>query len=125
MYYLFLAEIFEKGVFCVNNNVQVATSVHILFMCVLPSQIPSIAEELSGKLPSKTLVYSLVSGIPLVRLKQLLRHSNIIQPQYTWNDNNNEKPWDYHMEITGTFTNREMLEQTCPLCINKQGIVNS
>ena len=53
-YFIFLvAELQQKGVMCVNNNRLVAASVHLLFLCVLPSQFPAVVEEIKDSLSSQ------------------------------------------------------------------------
>ncbi|KAK2551770.1 NADP-dependent oxidoreductase domain-containing protein 1 [Acropora cervicornis] len=40
----------EKGVNCGFDNIKVCSTVHILFLCCLPSQFPTVAKEIRGHL---------------------------------------------------------------------------
>jgi len=97
----------------------VASHVNILFLCVLPSQFTTVAEEIRGHIMKGCIVYSLVSAVSIPRLKQLLGYNNIIHPEIEFSEI--EAPWDYTMDITGAFCKREILEQTCPITWKKQG----
>ena len=118
---MFAAELQEKGVTCTSDSVEVARSVHILFLCVLPSQFPALAEDLRGRLSPRCLVYSFVATVPLSRLQRLLEFSNILRPDFLWEAKNAEKEWDFNMDITGMFAVKNALEQTCPLSFQKDG----
>ena len=109
------ADLQQRGVTCVHNNVQVAKSVHVLFICVLPSQLQALAEELKGRIPYRTLVYSFVSSLSALRLKQLLRHTNLIKPNFHFTEQSSTREWNYGLEVTSTFRSRKMLEKTCPI----------
>ncbi|OCT68190.1 NADP-dependent oxidoreductase domain-containing protein 1 [Xenopus laevis] len=77
-----LLDLQELGVHCSYDNVGLATWAQVLFLCCLPSQLPSICKEIRDHLKKACIVYSLVSAVPLPRLKQLLCHSSIIRPEY-------------------------------------------
>ncbi|KAK2169669.1 hypothetical protein LSH36_8g13001 [Paralvinella palmiformis] len=106
---------------CVSDNADVASHVNILFLCVLPSQFTTVAEEIRGHIMKGCIVYSLVSAVSIPRLKQLLGYNNIIHPEIEFSEI--EAPWDYTMDITGAFCKREILEQTCPITWKKQDCV--
>ena len=98
-----------------NNNVKVARSVHILFICVLPSQLQDLAGELKGQIPRQTLVYSFISSINVMRLKRLLRHTNLIKPNFHFTKESSNSEWNYALEVASTFRYKRMLEKTCPI----------
>lgn len=112
---LFFAEHFEeRGVTCCFDNTHVASSVHLLFLCVLPSQLAGVAEELRGHLSPRTLVYSFVSGISLVKLRQLLEHDNVIAATLRWNDDK-ASSWDLSLGVNECFERPAVVSQTFPL----------
>ena len=115
------AELQDQGVACVSDNRLIAKSVHLLFLCVLPSQINEVAEEIRGHISIRCTVYSFVSAVSVPRLKQLLRYSNIIRPQMEWNEQNVDKPYNYTLEVTGAFAIPEIIEKTCPLKVKAEG----
>ena len=50
------AELQGRGVACQSDNVEVACSVDILFLCILPSQLPVVAAELRDQLKQTCLL---------------------------------------------------------------------
>lgn len=103
------------------NNREVAASVHLLFLCILPSHLAYIAEEIKGYISNRCIVYCLASALTLPRVVQLLEHNQVILPQYEWDEQNvTRATWDYTLEITSAFANDRMIEQTCPLSFHKK-----
>lgn len=115
------AELQDKGVACVSDNALVAKSVHLLILCVLPSQLPQVANEIRGHITIRCLVYSFVSSVSVLRLKQLLGYSNLIRPEFEWDEQNLDKAWDYTMDVTGTFAVPDIIAKTCPLHVKAEG----
>jgi hypothetical protein len=116
--YLRTVELQEKGVPCISNNIDVASRVHILFLCVLPSQFATVAEDIKGHIRKGCIVYSVVSAVPIPRLKQLLAYSNILRPEFEWGPD--DQPWDHTLEVTAAFCRADILQLTCPLSLDKQ-----
>lgn len=111
----FVTEHFEeRGVTCCFDNTHVASSVHLLFLCVLPSQLPSVAEELRGHLSPRTLVYSFVTGTPLGKLKQLLEHESVIAATWRWDDEQ-ASTWELNLGVKECFGRSTVIGQTFPL----------
>ena len=104
---------------CISSNVDVASRVHILFLCVLPSQFATVAEDIKTHIQKGCIVYSLISAVPIPRLKQLLSYSNVLRPEYQWGTG--DEPWDHTLEVTAAFCRPEILQLTCPLSLNKKG----
>ena len=90
-------------------------------MCVLPSQIPSIAEELKHQIPSTVILYSLVSTYTTKKLKQLLLTSNIIHPEFSWTEESHQNVWDCTLNVNAALENPVTVEKTCPLGLKKSG----
>lgn len=112
------AELQEKGVTCTDNSSEVAQSVHILFLCVLPSQFPSLALDIRGHIQKHCIVYSFIPTIPLFKLRNMLDFTNVVHPVY---ECNSHKHWDYTEDITAVFANPVKLEHTCPLTLHREG----
>ena len=55
------------------------------------------------------------------RMRQLLEFTNIIRPEFEWSEESGANPWDYTLDVTGTFAVPKMVTQTCPLFLNKDG----
>ncbi|XP_036887227.1 NADP-dependent oxidoreductase domain-containing protein 1 [Sturnira hondurensis] len=74
---------FEKlGVQCFYSNLYLVGWANLVFLCCLPSQLPSICTEIQSSFKKACIVYSFVSAVPIPRLKNLLNHTNILRPQY-------------------------------------------
>jgi hypothetical protein len=76
MFYL-KADLKKKNVVCFFNNAKLAASVNILFLCVLPSQLPFILDEIKTCLPEKCILYNFVVGFSEKHLKLLLGEHNL------------------------------------------------
>ncbi|XP_013415154.1 NADP-dependent oxidoreductase domain-containing protein 1-like isoform X2 [Lingula anatina] len=114
-----LGDLQDRGVRCFHDNARVASSVHLLFICVLPSQLQTVGDEIKGLIPSQCVVYSLVNAVPISRLKHLLGTTNILKPQFKWDLENGNLPWDYTLDINGAIETMSMMKKTCPLYQNK------
>lgn len=116
----------EKGVECFFDNRKLATTVNVLFICVLPHQLQSVIDEIRPVLPKKCIIYSLVRTIPQNRLKNLIKPddvSYIFKPSYTYNSNTHEKQmkWNFSLDIIESLYKFEMFSLTNPLC-NRNGM---
>ena len=112
----------QRGVDCYYDNARLVNSVHVVFIGVLPSQLPSVAEELKDVLPSNVMIYVPSSGIPLRRLRQMLATTNILQPDYSWPPENQDKPWNHSVNINMALENKDVVEKTCPIFDDNSGI---
>lgn len=63
----FLAEFQALGVDCFYNNRKLVGWADVVFLCCLPSQLPSICSEVDKELKPSSVIYSLVTAIPLPR----------------------------------------------------------
>lgn len=115
-----LGELQDQGVQCFHNNSLLAASVHVLFLCVLPSQLPTVAEEIRGKISMHCVVYSCVAAVPITRLKQILHTTHIIKPEVVWSLDNVDKPWNCELSVNATLEDPVNINVTCPLSFNKE-----
>ena len=111
----------KTGVQCFHDNRRAAASAHLLFLCVLPSQVLEVAADIRGHITDGCIVYSLVAGVMLSRLQQLLEHTDIVKPHFTWPTDCSDREWCHQCEITATFADLTMVEKTCPLSASKDG----
>lgn len=103
-----------------HNNPLVAASVHVLFLCVLPSQLPSVIEEIERHLPKQTLVYCLVNHTKAPKLKRTLKTTNIIIPDFVFNSSAANK-WNSCKSVSQALEDEEMINNCCPLTQESQG----
>ena len=90
-------------------------------MGVLPSQLTGVADEVKDCLPSTTIIYVPTSGIPLRRLRQMLGTTNIVQPEFAWPVENQNKPWNHSVNINMALENKDVVDKTCPVCDDVSG----
>lgn len=124
-WYISTATLQEMGVQCFHDNQRAAASAHLLFLCVLPSQLPEVAADIRGHIRDGCTVYSMIAGVMLPRLQKLLQHTDIVKPHYTWSQDCSSRQWSHQCEITATFADPSMVEKTCPLSTNKDGKYSS
>ncbi|XP_045677913.1 NADP-dependent oxidoreductase domain-containing protein 1 [Phyllostomus hastatus] len=77
-----LDEFQKLEVQCFYDNSHLVGWANLVFLCCLPSQLPSICTEIQNSFRKACIVYSFVSAVPIPRLKNLLNHTNILRPQY-------------------------------------------
>ncbi|KAJ8309313.1 hypothetical protein KUTeg_014187 [Tegillarca granosa] len=105
----------NKGTDCFYDNIKLVSTSHIIFLCVLPSNIPSVIEEIKDHVPKHSIVYSLASSYTIKKLKQLLIGSSILRPEYTWDSESEVNTWDYSVNISTALEDPVVVEKTCPL----------
>ena len=111
----------QRGVECYYDNVRLVTSVHVVFVGVLPSQLTVVADEIKDYLPATTIIYVPTSGIPLRRLRQMLGSTSIVQPEFSWPAENQNKPWNHSINVNMALENKDVVEKTCPICDDISG----
>ncbi|BFZ12016.1 hypothetical protein BsWGS_15055 [Bradybaena similaris] len=117
----------DKGVECYFNNRRLVSSVHVVILCVLPSQMFSVAEEIKDCISSSQIVISHFSSFPARRLSQILCSSNIISLMLRWSGENPEMmKYDHSRDVIAALENRETVLHTCPIGAQKaDGIVST
>ncbi|XP_053545222.1 NADP-dependent oxidoreductase domain-containing protein 1 [Bombina bombina] len=109
-----LRELQELGVQCFYNNVALASWAQVLFLCCLPSQLPTVCAEIRNHLQESCIVYSLASAVPLPRLKQLLSHSSVIRLKYRYESKVNEQELDKKGTITAVLRDASVVKTLIP-----------
>ncbi|XP_031449011.1 NADP-dependent oxidoreductase domain-containing protein 1 isoform X4 [Phasianus colchicus] len=77
-----LSDLQKLGLTCFYDNAQLAAWADVLFLCCLPSHVPSVCSAVQPAIRKPCIVYSLITAVPLPRLKQLLCYNAIVRPQY-------------------------------------------
>lgn len=114
--YLFLGELEKRGVFCTDRCEEVAGSSHLIFLCVLPNQLPLVAESIRSKISPLCYIYSLVSATPAKKLQTILNHDLIIHPMYEFHNHMEDLGnWNISKDVLGSFGVTSLLTQTCPI----------
>ncbi|XP_006884834.1 PREDICTED: NADP-dependent oxidoreductase domain-containing protein 1 [Elephantulus edwardii] len=108
-----LGEFQELGIQCFYQNTHLVTWANVVFLCCLPAQLPSICVEIQRQLTKTCVVYSLVTAIPVPRLKLLLNHTSILRPHYQC-VKKSDNIWGANMEITAALQDPAILRATCP-----------
>ncbi|XP_060068461.1 NADP-dependent oxidoreductase domain-containing protein 1-like [Ylistrum balloti] len=109
----------NKGVDCAHDNIKLASTSHLIFLCVLPSHIQTVAEEICEHLPRASIVYSFVSTYTPKRLKQLLGTSSVMKPEYSWSEESERNTWNCNINVNSALEDPEIVEKTCPIGYRK------
>jgi hypothetical protein len=116
----------SQGVVCVRSNAVVASSVSVLFVCCLPAQLPLVAADIRESLDAHTIVFSVVTAVPVSRLKRLLGTANVVRPEMEMENvaaPQQSLKWDVSRGVGSAFELTDVVEMTCPLSENKSGNV--
>ncbi|MBI2279796.1 MAG: pyrroline-5-carboxylate reductase [Bacteroidetes bacterium] len=62
----------EDGAHVTANNVEAVKTADIIFLAVLPQKVNEVLKELKGKLKPNQLLISLVTGIKVIEIEQIL-----------------------------------------------------
>ncbi|CAM2116143.1 unnamed protein product [Caretta caretta] len=109
-----LSEFQQLGVECFYDNGQLVAWADIVFLCCLPSHLQQICSGIHSALREPCIVYSLVTAVPLPRLKQLLSYSAILRPQYQCTSRNLRNMWGTNGTITAALQDPIVIQATCP-----------
>lgn len=66
----------KLGVWTSTNNQKVLES-DILILAVKPQGFADLAKEISGKIPENTMVLSIMAGVKIKKIQQLLKHKKV------------------------------------------------
>lgn len=104
----------NKGVDCFHDNVKLVNLSHLVFLCVLPSHIQVVAEEIKEHIPVNTIIYSFVAAHSPKKLRQILLTNNILKPDLTWSKESEQNSWDCSENVNTALENPVNVEKTCP-----------
>ncbi|XP_015273827.1 PREDICTED: NADP-dependent oxidoreductase domain-containing protein 1 [Gekko japonicus] len=110
-----LLEFQALGVDCFYNNRKLVGWADVVFLCCLPSHLPYICSEVHKELKQSSIVYSLVSAIPLPRLKQLISSNAVLRPHYTFTDGSPLTSWEMNRTVVEALRDPAVVRATCPL----------
>uniref|UniRef100_U3J468 NADP-dependent oxidoreductase domain-containing protein 1 n=1 Tax=Anas platyrhynchos platyrhynchos TaxID=8840 RepID=U3J468_ANAPP len=109
----------EQGIACLYDSAQLAAWADVLFLCCLPSHLAAICSTVRTAIRKPCVVYSLVTAVPLPRLKQLLCYNAIVRPQYQCPGQEPTKEWGMKGTITAALQDLAVVQATCPLINGK------
>ncbi|XP_020841834.1 NADP-dependent oxidoreductase domain-containing protein 1 isoform X2 [Phascolarctos cinereus] len=112
-----LNDLQKMGIQCFYHNCFLVEWANLVFLCCLPSQLPHICLEINTRLAKSCIVYSLVTAVPLPRLKQLLCHPTILRPQYQCAENYIDI-WGSNEDIRSALQDPEIVQATSPYSTN-------
>ncbi|CAD5117422.1 DgyrCDS6192 [Dimorphilus gyrociliatus] len=121
-----LSDLEKRGVYCTDQCEEVASSSHLIFLCILPNQLPLVAESIRNKISPHCYIYSLVSATPAKKVQTILNHDLIIHPIYEFHNHTEDiSDWNVAKDVLGSFSNMRMLTQTCPTPAGEVGVIKS
>lgn len=120
-FFFFLEYLQNKGVDCFHDNIKLVSLSHLVFICVLPSQIQVMAEEIKEHIPGHTVLYSFVAAYSPQKLKQILQTNQILKPDLSWNKESEQNSWDCSENVNTALENPVTVEKTCPFGNLKSG----
>uniref|UniRef100_A0A8C3BPT1 NADP-dependent oxidoreductase domain-containing protein 1 n=1 Tax=Cairina moschata TaxID=8855 RepID=A0A8C3BPT1_CAIMO len=109
----------EQGLACLYDNAQLAAWADVLFLCCLPSHLAAVCSTVRIAIRKPCVVYSLVTAVPLPRLKQLLCYNAIVRPQYQCPGQEPTKEWGMKGTVTAALQDLAVVQATCPLINGK------
>jgi len=62
-----------------DKNSEAVKSADIVILSVKPQVLPAVLDELKGNIPATCLVFSIVAGMPISKIKKGLSHKSIIR----------------------------------------------
>uniref|UniRef100_G1KTM6 NADP-dependent oxidoreductase domain-containing protein 1 n=1 Tax=Anolis carolinensis TaxID=28377 RepID=G1KTM6_ANOCA len=119
-----LSEFHMVGVKCFYNNRQLVSWADVIFLCCLPSQLQHICSEIRDAIQNQCIIYSLVTGIPLTRLKQLLSFNSILRPQYKFVETDLFDIWLASRTVVEALNDPAVIQATCPCNPIREVVVN-
>jgi hypothetical protein len=118
----------NQNIKCYFDNAQVARFAEILFLCVLPTQLGMVIDEIKNNLNPNCTIYSLIRTETEVNLKNLLYWTpipfTIIKPEYSINEKTLKSKWDYTMDTIENMKSLELIESLNPFAEYKRRIEN-
>lgn len=103
------------------NNRHLAERSHMLFICVLPSQLQGVIEEICNHLNKQSIVYCLVNNTTAKKVKRTLDYSNIILPKFVFNAST-ILSWKNCMSIHDALEDGETIKKCCPYAEEGRGM---
>ncbi|XP_028995069.1 NADP-dependent oxidoreductase domain-containing protein 1 [Betta splendens] len=108
-------EFAQMGVECFFDSGRLAAWADVLFLCCLPSHLPTACAGLRSHLPRRCLVSTFVSAVPVTRLNKLLGHDFVLKPEYSFTDGDAAGVWLPCTRVTAALRDPVLIEASCPL----------
>ncbi|XP_025912978.1 NADP-dependent oxidoreductase domain-containing protein 1 [Apteryx rowi] len=104
----------EQGIGCFYDNAQLVAWADVVFLCCLPLHVLTVCSVVRPAIRKPCVVYSLVTAVPLRRLKQLLSYSAIMRPQYQCSGREPINEWGMKGTVTAALQDTAVVQATCP-----------
>lgn len=105
----------DRGVRCFYDNHQLVQSANLIFLCVLPSHLADVVEEIRGSISATSTVYSFLSSVPLSKLRYCLGFPAVVKADLSWSAEDSGLDWDCTEDVCTVLENQVQVEMTCPL----------
>jgi len=69
----------KYGISVTGDNREAVKSADLVILSVKPQVLPAVMSELKGKIPSGSLVFSIVAGMPIATIQRGLSHKAVIR----------------------------------------------
>lgn len=69
----------KYGISVTGDNREAVKSADLVILSVKPQVLPAVMSELKGKIPSSSLVFSIVAGMPIATIQRGLSHKAVIR----------------------------------------------
>ncbi len=69
----------KYGISVTGDNRDAVKSADLVILSVKPQVLPAVMSELKGKIPSGSLVFSIVAGMPITTIQRALSHKAVIR----------------------------------------------
>ena len=110
-----LSDFANAGVNVDFNNVWVTSQCDIVFLCCLPAVVNQVCAEIKNHLMKNKVLYSFVAGYSAKKLANILKFTNIIKPDFIYNEYSSKLPWSVSTLPADCLGNKQLTEKLCPL----------
>ncbi|KAH9519655.1 NADP-dependent oxidoreductase domain-containing protein 1 [Bulinus truncatus] len=117
-----LGDLTQKGVQCYFDNRRLISSVDVVILCVLPSQLPAVAQEIKNVVTQSLIILCPFSSFSLSRLQKLIGSDNLLPFCLHYSDAENLN-YSFNVSVNKALENKSVVLGTCPLGVSKEGLI--
>ncbi|KAI8788266.1 NADP-dependent oxidoreductase domain-containing protein 1 [Biomphalaria glabrata] len=111
----------QKGVQCYYDNKRLISSVDVVILCVLPSQVSVVAQEIKDAISPSLVILCPFSSFSLHRLHKILGSDNLIPFGIQRSDVAVNSNYNYNVGVVKALESRNIVLGTCPIGVVKEG----
>ena len=80
-------------------------------------------DDLRGRIKPHVMIYSLVLGLPPLKLATLLQHKQILKPSFHWSDQIDQNPslWPVSDDVESVLGNEILIKRISLECADPDG----